>query len=56
MDFLTVPTATFRALFVLVELSHARRPLMHFNVTEHPTAAGAAAGRGVRPGRIAPGT
>jgi putative transposase len=27
----------WRVLFVLVVLSHARR-LMHFNVTEHPTA------------------
>ena len=38
LDFFTVPTATFRVLFVLVVLSHARRRLMHFNVTEHPTA------------------
>ncbi len=33
-----VPTATFRVLFVLMVLSHARRRLVHFNVTEHPTA------------------
>ncbi|TMH73901.1 MAG: transposase family protein [Betaproteobacteria bacterium] len=38
MDFFTVPTATFRVLFVLVVLSHRRRRLVHFNVTEHPTA------------------
>jgi putative transposase len=38
LDFLTVPTATFRVLFVLVVLSHRRRRLVHFNVTEHPTA------------------
>ncbi len=38
MDFFTVPTATFRILFVLVVLSHERRRLVHFNVTEHPTA------------------
>jgi hypothetical protein len=38
MDFFTLPTATFRVLFVLVVLSHARRRLVHFNVTEHPTA------------------
>jgi putative transposase len=38
LDFFTVPTATFRVLFVLVVLSHDRRRLMHFNVTEHPTA------------------
>src|SRR5262245_10567271 len=38
LDFLTVPTATFRVLFVLVMLTHSRRQLVHFNVTEHPTA------------------
>jgi len=38
LDFFTVPTATFRVLFVLVVLGHGRRRLLHFNVTEHPTA------------------
>src|SRR5437667_8664840 len=38
LDFFTVPTATFRVLFVLAMLSHGRRRLVHFNVTEHPTA------------------
>ena len=38
VDFLTVPTATFRVLFVLVVLAHDRRRIVHFNVTEHPTA------------------
>ena len=38
LDFFTVPTATFRVLYVLVVLSHGRRQLVHFNVTEHPTA------------------
>ncbi len=38
LDFFTVPTATFRILFVLGVLSHHRRRLVHFNVTEHPTA------------------
>jgi transposase InsO family protein len=38
LDFFTVPTATFRVLFVLVLLTHSRRRLAHFNVTEHPTA------------------
>src|ERR671930_1635716 len=38
LDFFTVPTVIFRVLFVLVMLSHARRRLVHFNVTEHPTA------------------
>jgi len=39
VDFFTVPTATFRVLFVLVVLAHRRRHLVHFNVTEHPAAA-----------------
>jgi len=39
IDFLTVPTATFRVLYVLVVLAHGRRRDVHFNVTEHPTAA-----------------
>ena len=39
IDFLTVPTAAFRVLFVLVALAHHRRRVAHFNVTEHPTAA-----------------
>ena len=38
LDFFTVPTATFRVLFVLVVLSHDRRRILHFNVTTHPTA------------------
>lgn len=38
IDFFTVPTATFRVLFVLIILAHDRRRIMHFNVTEHPTA------------------
>jgi hypothetical protein len=33
-----VPTATFRVLFVFVVLSHARRRILHVNVTAHPTA------------------
>jgi len=37
IDFFTVPTATFRILFVFVVLSHARRRVVHFHVTEHPT-------------------
>ena len=38
IDFFTVPTATFGVLFVLVVLAHDRRRVLHFNVTEHPTA------------------
>lgn len=37
-DFFTVPTATFRVLFVLVILSHDRREILHTNATESPTA------------------
>ena len=39
IDFFTVPTAQLRVLFVLVVLAHHRRRVVHFNVTEHPTAA-----------------
>jgi putative transposase len=38
VDFLVVPTITFRLLHVLVFLSHGRRRIIHFNVTAHPTA------------------
>ena len=38
IDFFTVPTATFRVLYVFVVLMHGRRRVVHFNVTEHPTA------------------
>ncbi|MEN8258829.1 MAG: integrase core domain-containing protein [Thermodesulfobacteriota bacterium] len=39
MDFFTVPTINFRILYVLIILSHDRRRVVHFNITEHPTAA-----------------
>ena len=38
MDFFTVPTATFRVLIVWFLIHHGRRKVVHFNVTEHPTA------------------
>ena len=38
IDFFTVPTATFRILYVFIVLSHDRRHIVHFNVTAHPTA------------------
>src|SRR5215467_11734697 len=38
IDFFTVPTVSFRVLFVFVVLAHYRRRVVHFNVTEHPTA------------------
>jgi hypothetical protein len=42
IDFFTVPTVRLRVLFVLIVLAHHRRRVVHFNVTEHPTAAWAA--------------
>jgi transposase InsO family protein len=38
VDFLVVPTITFRLFYVLVFLSHDRRRIIHINVTPHPTA------------------
>ncbi len=38
VDFFTLPTATFRVLFVVIVLRHDRRRIVHFNVTEHPSA------------------
>jgi putative transposase len=37
VDFFTVPTATFKVLFVFVILAHERRRVVHFNVTDAPT-------------------
>jgi transposase InsO family protein len=42
IDFIVVPTVRFTMLYVLVFLSIDRRRVVHFNVTEHPTAAWAA--------------
>ncbi|HEX8814587.1 MAG TPA: integrase core domain-containing protein [Terriglobales bacterium] len=39
IDFFTVPTVTMRVLFVFIVLEHRRREVLHFNVTENPTAA-----------------
>lgn len=39
IDFFTVPTATFRVLFVFLVLSNHRRRIIHFNVTTNPSAA-----------------
>ena len=38
VDFFTVPTATFRGLFVFLVLNNERRKVVHFNVTESPIA------------------
>jgi len=39
VDLLVVQTLTFKTLYVLFFIEHARRHLVHFNVTEHPTVA-----------------
>ena len=39
MDFFVVPTVTFRLLYVLIVITHERRKVVHFNITEAPTAA-----------------
>ena len=38
VDFFTVPTITFQVLYVFLVLAHDRRRIVHFNVTDHPTA------------------
>jgi len=38
IDFFTVPTATFRVLYVFLVLSHDRRRVLHWNVTSDPGA------------------
>jgi transposase InsO family protein len=38
-DLFVVQTLTFKTLYVLFFIAHARRKLVHFNVTEHPAIA-----------------
>ena len=38
VDFFVVPTVTFQILYVFLVLAHNRRRIVHFNVSEHPTA------------------
>jgi putative transposase len=38
IDFFIVPAIRFKLLFVLIVLAHSRRKVLHFNVTENPTA------------------
>ena len=38
MDFFVVPTVTCRLLYVLIVIAHERRKVIHFNITEAPTA------------------
>jgi hypothetical protein len=37
-DFFTVPTIRLRVVFVFLVLEHERRKVLHFGVTEHPSA------------------
>ncbi len=39
VDLFTVPTLTYKTLYVLVFIDHCRRELIHVNVTANPTAA-----------------
>jgi len=39
MDFFVVPTVTFRPVYVWFAINHARRRILHFDVTNAPTAA-----------------
>jgi putative transposase len=38
IDFFTLPTATFRILYVFLVLSHNRRRVVHFNAAKFPSA------------------
>lgn len=38
IDFVTLPTATFRVLFGFLVLAHDRRRVLHFNATANPSA------------------
>src|SRR5262249_39213693 len=38
VDFFTLPTINFRVLYCFIVLLQERRKIVHFNVTEHPTA------------------
>ena len=39
MDFVTIPTASFKVLYCLFFIHHDRRRILHHNVTANPTAA-----------------
>jgi len=39
MDFLVVPTVTFSVMYAWFAIDHARRRILHFDVTDEPTAA-----------------
>jgi transposase InsO family protein len=42
IDFFTVATIRLRILYVFIVMAHDRRRVVHFNITEHPTAVWAA--------------
>jgi hypothetical protein len=42
IDFFTIATIRLRVLYVFIVLAHDRRRILHFNVTDHPTAVWAA--------------
>ena len=52
MDFFTVPTASLRVVYVLFVIGHARREIVHFNVTFHPTSGGASTDNLEKPVRV----
>jgi len=37
IDFFTVPTATFRVIYVFLVLDNTRRKILHFNLSDSPT-------------------
>jgi hypothetical protein len=37
MDLFIVPTVNFTIVYVFFIIDHARRKILHFNLTEHPT-------------------
>ncbi len=39
MDFFTLPTLTFGVLYCFFVMAHDRRPILHCNVTRHPSSA-----------------
>ena len=39
MDFFTAPALTFGVIYGFFVIAHARRQILHFNVTRHPTSA-----------------
>ena len=41
-DFFTIPTVTFRVLYVFIVMRHDRRVIVHFNITTNPHAEWAA--------------